>query len=200
MPKKKNILKNTSIRGFTLIEIMVAITIIILLAAVTIPGFRRFNEEQELKNASSLFMQLLRTVQSNSQSRIKCNDNVSSESWQIKVTSSSINGGTTFSYQPYCEDSSITIPPQTFTLAPNHYIEKIETNYFNCQTINNISGATIKFTNRANIINFSGNPGSEAECLKQELVTRVTFVVKNKSSNSTKKVNVDKGGAIYVSN
>lgn len=77
-------------RGFTLIEVLVAIAILAVIAAVAIPNFRRFSEEQTLKNVTANLIAALRTAQNNTQTGVKCPDGVSTpQSWSVLLSTNS---------------------------------------------------------------------------------------------------------------
>lgn len=68
------ILKKTSksTKGFTLIEVLIAVSIIALIAAVSIPGFRNFNQGQELESLKSKLYNDLRLAQSKANANVVC--------------------------------------------------------------------------------------------------------------------------------
>lgn len=73
-------------RGFTLVEILVAITIIGLVSVLAIPNLRKFNEDQILTDTSNDLVRVLKQAQSSSMSGIQC-AGVASTSWELSVTS-----------------------------------------------------------------------------------------------------------------
>src|SRR5258708_39223511 len=93
-------------KGFTLIEILVAVSIIGMLAISIIPGFRRFNDDQLLKNATSDLVQQIRKAQINSQSRLLCSDGKPSFSWGVTFNVSS--GKSTYQLVSQCQDPQNT--------------------------------------------------------------------------------------------
>lgn len=73
--------------GFTLIEILVTISLLALVTVIGLPNLRKFNIDQGSENSISDFVQVIRKAQSNSQSKIKCPDSRTSVSWSITIPS-----------------------------------------------------------------------------------------------------------------
>lgn len=82
-----NILK-LNCKAFTLVEIMVSLGIIGLVAAVSIPNLREFNKTQDIDNATSQLVNVLKNAQSSASSRIQCPSGESSTSWQVNLDTS----------------------------------------------------------------------------------------------------------------
>jgi prepilin-type N-terminal cleavage/methylation domain-containing protein len=94
--------------GFSLVEILVALTILAVIGVVAIPNFRKFNSDQDLTNATSNIIRLLQQSQTGSQSKVACvnsqplNTNNPAISWNLVVSSANqyslqadcINGST----------------------------------------------------------------------------------------------------------
>lgn len=73
--------------AFTLIELLVVISIMALIATVTLANYQSFGEEQKLKNASLDIQSQLRTAQTNATTNLKCNTE-SSATWQVEFADS----------------------------------------------------------------------------------------------------------------
>lgn len=94
-------------QGFTLIEILVTTTILILLASGSIAGYIRFNERQQLKSAGLTLKNALREVQSkafNGEKATYCATS-SLSSWALDMYSNPPNYG--YYYHVYCSDGSV---------------------------------------------------------------------------------------------
>lgn len=87
-------------RGFTLIEILIAIAILSLSAIIAIPNLRRFNDEQELNNASEDIVRTFREAQSSAASNIRCNNGPSGK-WFVEL-----NNVAGVNYKLLCQNSS----------------------------------------------------------------------------------------------
>lgn len=75
-------------RGFTLVEILVAITIVSLVSVVAIPNLRNFNNDQELDNAISNLEDTIRRAQSSASSNIGCSNGNQSVGWVVSISNS----------------------------------------------------------------------------------------------------------------
>lgn len=73
-------------RGFTLIEILVAVSIIAILGVVAIPNLRNFSKSQEIDASAQEVVNVLKTAQSSAQSRIKCPKGEVSDTWIVRLT------------------------------------------------------------------------------------------------------------------
>jgi len=96
--------------GFTLVEILIATTVIMGLTGLVIANFGTFSNNQKMKQAGKTLKNDLRFVQSRAQSALKpsgCNRLVS---YQVAFTQ------TTYQYQPICDTglsgtaTTITVP------------------------------------------------------------------------------------------
>lgn len=76
--------------GFTLIEILVTIGIIVLVSTITLPNLRQFSEEQKIEAAASDFIQTLKRAQSGARSGIKCKTS-SSIDWLVNTSTNTYN-------------------------------------------------------------------------------------------------------------
>lgn len=73
-------------KGFTLVEILVVITLMAVAAAVVIPNFRKFNEGQDLTQSVNNLKQALRIAQSSATSGTKCSS-LPASSWKVSLKS-----------------------------------------------------------------------------------------------------------------
>lgn len=97
--------------AFTLVELLVVITIMALIAAYTLSNYSSFGEDQKLKNAALDIQSLLRQAQANSTSNLKC-QNQDNLGWQVVFTSS-------YSLDLKCRNSSGTQFVKNFPLPGN---------------------------------------------------------------------------------
>lgn len=169
-------------KGFTLVEILVAITILSVAAVVAIPNLKKFNEDQELNNTSSDIIRVLRQAQSGMASSIICKEQTSSDSWKVSIVSSDASQ---LSYTLYCNykdasggDASIIV-----------YTKQVP-------------GITLDFTKSS-----CDTPGSiEIKYSKNKAVflcsstesPREIFDISLKKSSKHKTVSIDKGGSISL--
>jgi prepilin-type N-terminal cleavage/methylation domain-containing protein len=87
--------------GFTLIEILVALSIVALVAGIAIPNLRNFNQTQEIDNASSQLINVLKTAQSSAGSRIRCPAGQTATSWFVDLNNTGTND--TYSLGSFCQ-------------------------------------------------------------------------------------------------
>jgi type II secretory pathway pseudopilin PulG len=95
--------------GFTLVEILVATTVIMGLTGLVVANFGSFSGNQKMKQAGKTLKNDLRFVQTRAQSALKptgCNKLVS---YQVAFTQ------TTYQYQPVC-DTGLFGSPTTITV------------------------------------------------------------------------------------
>jgi len=77
--------------GFTLVEVLVALSILAVIGFIVIPNFRQFNTDQELTNASSNIIGLLQQAQTSGQSQTACvnalplNINDPATFWDVRI-------------------------------------------------------------------------------------------------------------------
>ncbi len=95
--------------GFSLVEILVAVSITSIVAAVAIPNIRKFAEDQEARNTASSLVADLREMQSNAQTGLKCPSGTTALSWKITLGVSS--------YQKFCTDSTSNQSISTVSLS-----------------------------------------------------------------------------------
>lgn len=121
---------NSLCQGFTLIEIMIVVSIIGMVSAVAIPSFRKFNDEQVLKNAAAQMTQAFRKIQNNAQSRVNCRDNNPSSGWEVVLGVDSSGSGF-YQIVEYCQNilddyAPYTIEEEAQNLPADIYINTVE--------------------------------------------------------------------------
>ncbi len=75
-------------KGFSLVEILVAMVIIAVIAAVAIPNLNKFNSDQQVRNTSSQVVTDLRKIQNNAHSGVKCPNSNSAVGWRVVINTS----------------------------------------------------------------------------------------------------------------
>lgn len=71
--------------GFTLIEILIVISIIGVTAAAAVPGLRKFGDDQKLDAASSNILQVIKQAQSSAKSGVRCANGYNSTKWTLDL-------------------------------------------------------------------------------------------------------------------
>lgn len=175
-------------KGFSLVELLVAVAVMATLTVILVPRFRSFSADQGLKNATLQLQSQIKVVQNNAISAIKCNASTASSNWALEFT-----GTNSYSTYPTCSGSGT--PSQiNYNLPQNVSIIGWQAGE-NCDipriiTFSNISGL-VKFT-------YSGEIDSERNCLDESGADLMTITLKLNSNNKETKVFVSKGGAIYT--
>lgn len=167
--------------GFTIIEILVAISVLAVVALTTIPAYKKYNETQTLQNASLDLVSTLKTAQTNTQSGIKCTGGNTPNRWAVVLSSGS--------YQLECfKDTSQTITQaqeKVFSYKSQITMTSLSQSGYSCVVF---SQNNIYFTTDCSIASASTSAGVLSITLSDSVPTPAT----------TKIVNVEQGGAIYV--
>lgn len=172
-------------KGFTLVEILVVIALMVTATVIVVPNFRKFNEGQDLTQAVNDLKQALRVAQSSATSGTKCSSFPASK-WKVSLAS------TQFTTIAVCYDQSGATSPapelrQTVIPPPSISISVAD----NCGS-SGTAGAEISFT--GNTVSFSCNNGTIPPTLPLPLI------IKLKSTNtnlSPQDVSLTAGGLIY---
>ncbi|OGE30615.1 hypothetical protein A2631_03600 [Candidatus Daviesbacteria bacterium RIFCSPHIGHO2_01_FULL_44_29] len=204
-------------RGFTLIEILVTIGILAMLSLFIIPNFRRFNDEQILRNSSSDLLQAIRKAQINAQAHVRCPDNNPSFSWGVTIDPSEASyklvaecQDPTVNYTTYDFSEAGTSLPSGVSINTITNLDKtppmIEPSLFspNCVIDASLLPFTIRFNTSENVATFTsgqtadstltqvicGSSASQSETLK--------FMLVSSGTNLTSTVMINRGGYIGV--
>lgn len=202
-------------RGFTLTEILVAIAILGIAAAIIIPSFRKFYQEQILRNETMDLVQTLRNIQANSQARVRCSDVNSPDKrsstagvakWIVHFSSK-----TTYTIYDECEDVNIIPVTTVKTLSSGATINKIEayepktfptTDTVVCTNTAILNGDNLKttFINVGQTVDFAGSQIFPDTCFVDPKIKYIKVYLKNTNSSKVEKIKIEKGGAIYAEN
>lgn len=112
--------------GFTLVELMVTITIIGILVTVGVAGYSRFNQTQTLRTAANDLKNNLRLAQNKALSQQKPSGCTCLSGYQVVISSSS------YQMQAFCDlDPKIPCgPTETFTMPTRITLSPSLTVYF----------------------------------------------------------------------
>lgn len=101
--------------GFTLIEVLVAVSIASLAGVIALPGLRSFADRQQLTNAYQQIQTAINLTRSNAQNKTICaNSGLASTDWRVTFVSS-----TQFKIDAVCVSLSTQ---STFTITDTSYI------------------------------------------------------------------------------
>lgn len=175
--------------AFTLIELVIAISIMAIIGVITFANYKPFGEDQNLKSAVLDLQSQLRTAQTNATTNLKCNTQ-SGATWQVEfanVTTTNLK----------CQEP---LPSPLPTPLPTPFLKKTLQLGANI-TIDSVTGAvdcpasspftipfTVSFTPLSSKANFDGF----ANC------TSLGIKLKNSKTGSTKFVTIEQGGRIYA--
>lgn len=195
-----------TVRGFTLLELIVVMGILAALSVLSIPQIFRYNDNQSLQSASSDLQQALRTAQSNALSGVICSSNYSdlaSSKWSLAFN----NDAMSYKTEATCVDNTRNPAPQvipsTKTLPAGVEISEIWIDSAYCGSDINIpvntSGKKITFDTISGRINFNDtNLPPDCSILTS---SKEMWVGLRLTEDISKKIYVviNKGGSIYVS-
>lgn len=181
--------------GFTLIELMVVISILALLAVGFFVNFKSFGEEAALKNAASDMQSALRLAQSNATAGVKCGSSGGS-SWYIQFSDRS-----TFNLR--CSTQGSSDPPiRKWSIPLPIYISEIDgirpspciSSFISSGTI--ALGINVDFSYSSGKATFIDGDSTK-DCLGKS--TSIVIKLKKSSDDSAlKTVTLDKGGSVDV--
>lgn len=179
-------MKKTAPNAFTLIELVVAITIIAIIGVFVYANYKPFGEDQNLKNAVLDLQSQLRTAQTNATTNLKCNTQFGA-TWQVEYTDDrkTIN---LKCREPLSSPSPSPLPTpflkKTLQLGTNITIDSV-TGAVGCEVSLPL---TISFDPLSSKANFEGS----TNC------TSLGIKLKNSQTGSTKFLTIEQGGRIYA--
>lgn len=165
-----------SSKGFTLLEILVAVSIVSVVALLGIPNLKRFNEAQEFQANVSELTRVIKKAQSNSQSSIVCADSKRSSQWVVILVNPS-----QYTLSPLCPDSGSNQPIETKNL-PTGTSFSVKSGISSCTF-----PVSISYANKDRSLSFSAGGCSSP--------TRLDIDFQG-PKNESARVYVDLGGAI----
>lgn len=156
--------------GFTLVELLVVITIMAIVGAYAFSNFGSFGEDQKLKSATQDIQSLLRQAQTNASTGVQC----SNGSWQVEFAADNktIN----------LKCSTSATPVKVLTLSSNISTSGVSGSF--CPTG---TPFTITFEKLSGKMSF-GDP----RCAS------LTITLINNKNSSIKDVRIEQGGRIYA--
>lgn len=173
--------------GFTLVELLVVITIMAIVGAYSLANFSNFGEDQKLKSATQDVQSLIRQAQSNASTNAQCNTGYSA-TWQVVLTDA-----TTVNLN--CQEPSASpVPILKKTL-------QLSTNNSQIQTIAGVSPASCPsgsppFSSPYPTVSF--DPLTGKVNFGNSACTSLTITLVNNKNSSTKDVKIEQGGRIYA--
>ena len=182
-------------KGFTLVELMVVISILSLLGLVSYANIRKFREGQVIEKSASDLQSLLRLAQSNATARLKCNGQFGA-TWLVEFANRQ-----TINLKCYVNGPAST--QQTLSFSGTNIQVNIIQGRQGISTCD--SSFTPSVTNTIEI-RFAPLYGTVMfydsveinNCLTRSTTTEAVITLRDTQRNTTKAVVAKKGGAIIV--
>ncbi|MDP3973849.1 MAG: prepilin-type N-terminal cleavage/methylation domain-containing protein [Candidatus Daviesbacteria bacterium] len=174
--------------GYTLIELMVGVSILAIFSVVALLQFRTFGEDKILTSAANDVQSFIRTAQTNASTGVLCTGN-GGASWSVVINTNQINMDHLCSYG----DPPVTFtPPNNLKLPPNIIINSMVSPF--CQSVYpQMGGAlTLIYAPITGGVTFE----TQEQCIKDGVNLTITLV--NTKTSTSKDVIIDKGGAVDV--
>lgn len=172
MPKKST--------GFTLIEILITISIVLLITTMAVPNLKRFSQDQELDEAASNLVQVLRLAQSSAYSSVRCSNGQPSSSWTVNFYLGEYNlvvscgpEGTLTTWKKIDNTAYYPKKPERIKLAGN-----------SCQTAGDL------------YLTFDTQQKLTGACNSGNSTTPYEIILKNSQTGGREKVKIEEGGII----
>jgi len=151
----------TGVEGFTLIEMIVAITLMMILLGVTISGYASYNSKQNIKQAALNLKSNLRTARTNAMSGkkpLECTVEETLIGYEVSFTTSS------YTITPRCSvTDSIAEGVLSVQLPPGIEFSEIPSTFTYSPLTQGVSGilpTTIVFTDGTNLVTLAIDPTS----------------------------------------
>ncbi len=167
--------------GYTLIEVLIVVTIISVLTTLAYANYQKLKESQNLKGAAADIQSLVRQAQANAYSRVNCNG-IPGADWSIIF-----NTPTQMSLVCQVSGSS------GYTVKNLDLVNNIRLNSVTgtCQASYPV---TITFASLITSVNFSDT--TIPSCVSGSSVTSLTISLVNNNTGDIKNFKISKGGAI----
>ncbi len=172
-----------AIKGYTLIELLIVVTIMGLLSVSAIVYSRSLSQDQFLLKAIDNIQSLLRSAQGNATSAFSCGSNSGASNWSVAFTGDS---NTSF-MSLYCGSGATPTLVRSLQLENNIRIDSITGSACSSPAQLPVSVAYSALYGKAQ---FSGT----SSCLTTS--TTLTIVLRNTITNGTKSFVLTNGGAI----
>lgn len=163
--------------GFSLIEMLIAISIVSLVGFFSIPQLRQFSKDQAFENVALDFKNSIRLVQSKALQSIKCTNKQSSK-WVVKIQPSS------YQIIPYCQNGDNTESPDVVS----------------AQTTTNLpGGVTVTQTGCPQVADTElvfDKRSFYIVCSAGDPILYTTVITLTDAQNNTKSINISPGGVV----
>lgn len=174
-------------KGFSLIELMLALGLIAVVTAIAIPNLRNFNNTQDVDLATFRFETALKQAQSSAISGVQCPTGEYAQSWQINLNLASATDN--YSLVGNCQTSGGSITPRT-----------VSTSNFSTGSGSNqaFSAITDRCGANTNLSIFFTGSQMTYQCASGTVVSTPALKVTISSSNASRSVVIEPGGVIRL--
>ena len=187
-------------KGFTLVELLVVITIIVITGVIALPRLGEFRDNQDLESGAEKILSAIKQTQSNATSGSSCGDQFNptrkAVDWRIRFLATSVV------VEPNCGcDAALNIPRTTETLTSGVSIVRVNfDNGVRGAAVVDLTGAPngqvgslTSFSNIAGAINFKDYQSLDVLNYKRMIV-----VLQSSGRPELVGVFVEKGGLLYT--
>lgn len=210
--------------GFTLVELLVVLSIMAILGVVAFANFGTLREDQALKGAAFDAQSQLRVAQTNATANLKCSEQTAL-AWRTQF----VKVGSEYQVKTFCQytggEGPVWFPVKTVTLPSEILIEKIATHDPSCFTPNptnptfqpiSVTFSLLYGSSGFQALGARRIRGQPREGPPEERRTQIIFdaeqvvdncfrngiklsvLLKNSRTTNQNSVVIDKGGSIYI--
>lgn len=174
-------------KGFSLVELLVVISITATLTGLVVPKFGQFRFNQELSDETTKLQSALRSAQLNAINGIKCDSNdLPATSWSLTFN----NARTSYTVAPECQGGAQSLPSKIYRIENDSVeIDPIGSDS-NCSEII----TKISFENISAKVSFNLSTGCERKASK------VMIGLISQRAGSVRLVEINKGGSVEILN
>ena len=172
-------------RGYTLVELLVVVSVMALIGVVAFVNFKDFSQDQFLNKAAGQIQSFLRLAQSNATSSNLCGT-LGGVSWTVRFNSDK-------STADIICDSDLTKPPYKTLALQNVKIDSITATVCTALTL----PVMVTYTALSGIPTMADSSGgTNSTCLISSQSITINLI--NTKNNTLKSFSISKGGAIDV--
>lgn len=185
-------MRRFSSSGFTLIEFLVVMAIIVSLVAVALPRMSGYNKDQALPQAADQLQSALRMTQTNATSGVKCLTEAS-QTWYL-----TLNDQSSYAIGSTCQTTTPTPVPSPVSSSVN--VVSVDIDGCSGPITSGFAGVGVVFKNIIGSVSFL--QGSSFNCSAAQLgnAKKMTITLQlGSDAGKQSKIVVERGGAIYVS-
>lgn len=177
-------------KGFTLVELLVVISIMGLLSVVSLARFGTLREDQKLQAAANELQSLIRTAQTNATTNVKCGSTAGA-TWFVEFKDSK-----TIDLKCYTSDPAVTTLQKTTTFTTNQPMINSINGQDTCTSSFPSYAVDVSFAPLYGTVSFTDNSPTANPCFAGS--SQVSVNLADSVTSAQKAVNVQKGGVVSV--